>query len=101
MEGLETLIDFGVDRTLTSGVAWGLPGGALEGVDTLKTLVAKADGRIEIVVGGSVGPGNAGEIVDSFDKGRGPLALHAYSGVQENGVTARSKVRALIEAANP
>ncbi len=100
LTGLETLIDFGVDRILTSGVAWGLPGGALEGKETLKALLEAADGRIEIVIGGSVGPGNASEIVHSLGQYSGPLSLHAYSGVQENGSTARSKVRALAEAAN-
>lgn len=100
LAGLETLIEFGVDRILTSGVAWGLPGGALEGKETLKALVKGADGRIEIVIGGSVGPGNATEIVRSLDRYSGRLSLHAFSGVQENGATARSKVRALIEAAN-
>ena len=100
LTGLETLIDFGVDRILTSGVAWGRSGGALEGKETLKALVKGADGRIEIVIGGSVGPSNATEIVHSLGQCPGPLSLHAYSGVQENGITAKSKVRALFEAAN-
>ena len=94
------LIDYGVDRILTSGVAWGRSGGALEGKETLKALVEVADGRIEIVIGGSVSPGNAQEIVSSIGKFSGPVSLHAHSGVQENGATAKSKVRALVEAAN-
>lgn len=99
-EGLEMLIDHGVDRILTSGVAWGCSGGALEGKETLKALVEAADGRIEIVIGGSVSSGNAKEIVSSLGQFSGPVSLHAHSGVQENGVTAKSKVRALVEAAN-
>ena len=99
-EGLEMLIDYGVDRILTSGVAWGCSRGALEGKETLKALVEAAYGRIEIVIGGNVSPGNAKEIVSSLGQFSGPVSLHAHSGVQENGVTAKSKVRALIEAAN-
>ncbi|MEC7907056.1 MAG: copper homeostasis protein CutC [Verrucomicrobiota bacterium] len=99
-EGLEVLIDHGVDRILTSGVAWGCSGGALEGKETLKALVEAADGRIEIVIGGSVSSGNAKEIVSSLGQFSGRVSLHAHSGVQENGVTAKSKVRALREAAN-
>lgn len=99
-EGLEMLIDHGVDRILTSGVAWGCSGGALEGKETLKALVEAADGRTEIVIGGSVSSGNAKEIVSSLGQFSGPVSLHAHSGVQENGVTAKSKVRALVEAAN-
>ncbi len=99
-EGLEMLIDYGVNRILTSGVAWECSGGALEGKETLKALVEAADGRIEIVIGGGVSPGNAKEIVSSLGQFSGPVSLHAHSGVQENGVTAKSKVRALIEAAN-
>ena len=99
-EGLEMLIDYGVDRILTSGVAWGHSGGALEGEETLKDLVKAADGRIEIVIGGSVSPVNAKEIVSSLGQFSGSVSLHAHSGVQENRVTAKSKVRALVEAAN-
>ncbi len=99
-EGLDMLIDYGVDRILTSGVAWGRSGGALEGKETLKALVEVADGRIEIVIGGSVSPRNAQEIVSSFGQFSGPVSLHAHSGVQENGATAKSKVQALVQAAN-
>ena len=79
-EGLEMLIDYGVDRILTSGVAWGCSRGALEGKETLKALVEAAYGRIEIVIGGSVSPGNAKEIVSSSGQFSGPVSLHAPSG---------------------
>jgi copper homeostasis protein len=49
-EELEILIDLGFANVLTSG------GGktAVEGTDVLKSLVEKAKGRIEIIVGGGV-----------------------------------------------
>jgi copper homeostasis protein len=47
-ESLETLIDLGVDRILTSG---GRPT-ALEGLETLTRLVDRAAGRIAIMAGG-------------------------------------------------
>ncbi|ABS01602.1 CutC family protein [Kineococcus radiotolerans SRS30216 = ATCC BAA-149] len=47
---LETLVDAGVARVLTSG---GAPTAA-EGADVLADLVARADGRLEVVAGGGV-----------------------------------------------
>ncbi len=47
---LETLIDIGFSRVLTSGHV----GPAMDAVDQLKALVEQANHRIEIVVGGSV-----------------------------------------------
>jgi copper homeostasis protein len=58
-EALETLIDLGVTRILTGG---GKPK-ALDGVDTLRALIERANGRIEILPGGSVRADNAREIV--------------------------------------
>ena len=80
------LINYGVDRILTR-----LRGhsGELGGEETLKALVKAADGRIEIVIGGSVSPVNAKEIVSSLGQFSGSAASCPL-GVQENRVTAKS-----------
>lgn len=60
LEALETLIDLGFTRILTGG---GKPK-ALDGVDTLRALIERADGRIEILPGGSIRADNAREIIE-------------------------------------
>ena len=57
---LEQLIDLGITRVLTSG---GEPT-AQQGIPRLKSLVAKADGRISILPGGGVNRHNARLILD-------------------------------------
>lgn len=59
IEAMERLIDLGFRRILTSGGR----GTAPEGVDTIRGLVERAAGRIEILPGGGVRPENAAEIV--------------------------------------
>jgi copper homeostasis protein len=56
---LETLIDLGVDRVLTSGGARSAP----EGAETLARLVERAGSRITILAGGGVRPENAAALV--------------------------------------
>ena len=56
---LETLIDLGVDRVLTSGGR----ATALAGADVLGALVRQAAGRIVIMAGGGVRAGNVRELV--------------------------------------
>jgi len=56
---LETLIDLGVTRILTSGQAHT----ALLGADLIRRLIEQAAGRIEILVGGGVRPDTVHEIV--------------------------------------
>lgn len=58
-EALETLIDLGFTRILTGG---GKPK-ALDGVDTLRALIERADGRIEILPGGGIRAENARELI--------------------------------------
>lgn len=58
-EALETLVELGFTRILTSGGR----GPAQQGVETLKRLQEQAAGRIEILPGGGVRPENAAEIV--------------------------------------
>lgn len=66
-EALETLIDLGFTRILTSGLA----PAAAEGADMIKRLIDKADGRIEIMPGGGVRSGNVAQIL-----GTGCTSVH-------------------------
>jgi copper homeostasis protein len=59
-EGLETLIDLGVGRVLTSG---GAPTAA-EGLSSLRDLVDAADHRIGVLAGGGVRFNNVLELVE-------------------------------------
>ena len=56
---LETAIDLGFERILTSGCALTAEAGA----ETIARLVAQADGRIAILAGGGVKPANVAELV--------------------------------------
>ena len=56
---LEVLISTGVDRLLTSGGATD----ALQGAPVLADLVSRAGGRLAVMPGAGITPGNAAEIV--------------------------------------
>ncbi|OWO96805.1 copper homeostasis protein CutC [Rhizobium esperanzae] len=58
-QALEQAVELGVDRILTSGCALK----AVDGIETLKYLSAKAAGRISIMPGSGVRPANAAEIL--------------------------------------
>lgn len=58
-EALETLIELGIDRVLTSGQE----ASVLEGLPLLVELARRADGRIVIMPGGGITPRNVGRIV--------------------------------------
>lgn len=66
---LETLIELGFDRILTSGQA----ATAEAGIDLLRRLVEQADGRITIMPGCGVNPANAGRILQET----GATEIHA------------------------
>lgn len=55
---LETLVELGVDRVLTKGCKTK----AFDGIETIKRLVEKSDGRIEILPGGGVTKDNFMEL---------------------------------------
>jgi len=57
---MESLINCGVTRILTSGQAPSVP----EGIELIKELVKKADGRIEILPGAGIRPTNVANIVN-------------------------------------
>lgn len=96
-EALDTLICLGVDRVLTSGVPWGQPGNAVDGLPRLLKTIERAAGRIEIVIGGGVNPRNAATLAAALPK-TARVSLHAYSGAQQSGVTTEDAVRALVDA---
>ena len=56
---LETAIDLGFERILTSGAAHT----AMAGAERIAALAAQADGRIAILAGGGVNPSNVAELV--------------------------------------
>jgi copper homeostasis protein len=56
---LETAIDLGFERILTSGGALN----AMAGAGTIARLVEQADGRIAILAGGGVNPRNVAELI--------------------------------------
>jgi len=97
-EALGSLIELGVDRILTSGVRWGMPGSALDGVLELDRVIQAAQARLEIVIAGGVNPVNAPQVLQGLSPWNGKLSVHAYSGVQDNGNTTDAGVRALVEA---
>ncbi len=79
-DALETLIDLGVTRVLTSG---GAPD-ALAGATALRDLVDLADGRITILAGGGVRFQNVEEIVDES----GVIEVHARCGFESDRIRA-------------
>jgi copper homeostasis protein len=81
---LETLIDFGVDRVLTSGGR----ATALEGADVLAGLVRQAAGRIVVMAGGGVRPANVRTVL-------------ARSGVYEVHLRAAEKAPSASRFVNP
>lgn len=69
MAALDTLIGLGVTRVLTSGQKPTVP----EGAQTIRAMLAHADGRIQILPGGGVTPENAAWCRDTI----GTHMLHA------------------------
>jgi len=58
--GLEILVEIGIAVVLTSGGA----DRAMDGADQLRRLVTQAAGRIDILAGGGVTPGNVRDLLD-------------------------------------
>jgi len=96
---LDTLIELGFDRVLTSGLPWGRPGTALDGAARLARTILHAGDRIEVVVGGGISPANVGLLLARLPLHTGRVSVHAYSGAQIGGRTAIEAVRALVDAA--
>jgi copper homeostasis protein len=81
---LETLIELGVERVLTSGQAPTVP----EGLDVIARLVRRAGGRIGILPGCGIDETNVREVVDK-------------TGVREVHVRGTARVRSAMRYRNP
>jgi copper homeostasis protein len=95
---LDALLDLGFDRVLTSGVPWGERGSALDGVERLARTIQRAQGRIEVVLGGGINPVNVGPLLARVPLNAGRVSVHAYSGAQIDGQTTVEAVRNLLAA---
>ena len=91
-EALDSLIELGVDRVLTSGSH----ATALEGRSELAHLVAHARGRIAILAGGGINARNVAELVGST----GVQEIHAGSAVSQPTLSVLSTPKPEIIAAN-
>jgi copper homeostasis protein len=101
LAALETLVDLGLTRVLTSGQARG----ATEGAEVIRRLVERARGRIEILPGAGITAANARQIVERT----GARQLHgSFSEVKHDSAgmvcegayraTSAARVRATREA---
>lgn len=77
---MDKLVDLGFKRILTSGQASAVD----KGLDTLREMVAYADGRIEIMAGGGVRPENKQAVIAT-----GVNAIH-FSGTKQETVDPES-----------
>ncbi|MEL7160920.1 MAG: copper homeostasis protein CutC [Bacteroidota bacterium] len=80
---LETLVELGVDRVLTSGQEGSVP----EGKELIRQLVERANNRIGILPGAGITPDNVAEIV-------------RYTGVTEFHATAFGRVESAMKHRN-
>ncbi len=83
IEALETLVELGVDRVLTSGQQPSVP----EGIELIRELVQLSVGRIEIMPGCGIEESNVREIVEQT--GVREVHFTAFSH-QESGMTYRN-----------
>lgn len=93
--GANILSDAGLDRILSSGVRWGHPGSAVDGIAVLVDVLNILEDRVELVVGGGIGQ----DTLPIIAKALGPLGMmsvHAYSSVLKDGITDSDEVRQLV-----
>ncbi len=82
-EALDAIVSLGIGRILTSGGAPDVPAG----IERIATLVGRAAGRVSIMPGGGVVPGNVAEIVSA-------------TGVREIHLSARSEHESAMQFRN-
>jgi copper homeostasis protein len=83
-EALEQLAELGVARLLTSGQE----SSVLEGIERIKTLRERAKGRVVVMPGGGITPGNVRKIVELS----GADEIHmAWMTTRESGMSHRNR----------
>ncbi len=97
VKAVQTLIDFGCHRVLTSGTPWNSTLAALEGISNLKNIIRAAERRIEVVIGGGISAQTVSHLIDNLQIA-GRISIHAYSSVRSGGITDGAKVRQLVDA---
>ncbi len=99
LTALNTLIELGVERVLTSGTPWQSDLDACLGVENIKAWMRCAQGNIEFVIGGGVSPSNAAQLWQLKTETQLPLSLHSYSGVLDyTGRISHSAIEAILNA---
>ncbi|MDR1593640.1 MAG: copper homeostasis protein CutC [Prevotellaceae bacterium] len=84
LEALETVIATGCERILTSGGE----NKAIDGKESIKELVTMADGRISIMAGSGVNPGNVKDLI-------------GYTGINEVHISGKHRVAGGMIYRNP
>lgn len=85
-ESLDGLIDLGFTRVLTGGAR----PSAIEGADTIRALVERAAGRIEVLPGGGIRPSNVADLI----RAAGCTQVHASlrSVIDQAGASSSSPI---------
>lgn len=102
-QAIDSLIELGVQRILTSGCDWTSHDTAQQHSAQLARYLALAKGQIEIVIGGGIAPVSAKLIVQSISQQMGPnnhYSFHAYSSALVDGVVHEDPVRQLYQGVN-
>ncbi len=94
-QALDQLVNAGVDRVLSAGTLWGSEFGVMHGLDRLQQLKIHAAGRIELVAGGGIHPGNLATVVERLKPAGKLWSVHSYSAVFSQGKVDPLKVAAM------
>ena len=98
-QAITTLIDLGVKRILTSGVAWGSSDKAVQHIDRLEHYLQIANGNIEIVIGGGITSSSARQISAQIARSS-YYSFHAYSFAICHGLVHKDRVKELYQGVN-
>ncbi|GGD70748.1 copper homeostasis protein CutC [Lacimicrobium alkaliphilum] len=92
---LDSLIELGVDRLLSAGTPWGSADGVMLGLGRLREMANRAQGHIELVVGGGIGLSNLSAIRSGLPVRQYPISFHSHSAVLTQGRVDPVKVAGL------
>lgn len=101
LEGIDQLLELGVQRVLSAGRPWGSNSGAEAGLLHLQSMVKHAAGGLEVVVAGGVTADLAPRIVHSLLPAGSAFSLHAHGSVRWRHRVSAQRVLQLVRAAEP